>query len=72
MFNQTFDKKLSDGYFYFPVHISRKSGFSTLRHVKAKYRNRFNFTPEDDLRCALSTMQPEVTILSKTSHMSSH
>ena len=37
-----------------------ESVFPTLLHVKAKSRNRFNFTPEDNLRCALSTRQSRI------------
>jgi len=37
-----------------------ESGFSTLLHVKRKYRNRFDFTPGNDLRHALSTTQPRI------------
>jgi len=44
----------------FPSTYLRESRFSTLLHVKRKYRNRFNFTPGDDLRHALSTKQPRI------------
>jgi len=47
----------------FPSTYLCESGFFTLLQVKGKYRNRFNLTPEDDLRHAFSTTQPRIPSL---------
>ena len=41
----------------FPTTYLCEAGFSTLAMVKTKYRNQLQ--PEDDLRCALTTITPE-------------
>ena len=41
----------------FPTTYLCEAGFSTLALVKTKYRNQLQ--PEDDLRCALTTIIPD-------------
>ena len=41
-----------------------ESGFSTLAAIKTKYRNRL--MPEADMRCALTTLHPEYSVILST------
>ena len=53
-------KKALKKLFLFPSTYLCECGFSTFLHVETENRNRLNFTLEDDLRCALSTMRPRI------------
>ena len=42
----------------FPSTYLCESGFSTMFHIKTKYRNRLSV--EDDMRCAIANTEPDI------------
>ena len=55
----------------FPTTYLCEAGFSALAMIKTKYRNQLQ--PEDDLRCALTTIDPNFDkLVAKVQGQGSH